>query len=143
MSVDEGEVGEAGEEGIEYGAVTSCLTVTCLMDDGSHIGGHLSLVIPPGRLDSSLVLTSMRSMFGARSPIMVHIAGQLDLWNSRYLREPLMTGEGEAATLNTAAYTGQLAADDVTGEIRSQLGAAAITPTTETRNGSFTIKLPA
>lgn len=44
MGLAEGVVGTgAPGEGIDYDEVSSCLTVTCLLADGTTVGGHLSL----------------------------------------------------------------------------------------------------
>jgi hypothetical protein len=140
MSVDEGEVGQgAAGEGIDYGAVTSCMTVTLVLDDGSYVGGHLSLLIPQGALDSTSVLPAMANLVGGRQVTWVHLAGQSDTWNTAYLDDPLFQGTGEGSTQNPA-YPNQLASNDLSGTICGYFGVDTSICSQEDREGAFTIK---
>jgi hypothetical protein len=142
MSVDEGQVDEAGPEGIEYGAVTSCMTVTCLLDDGNHVGGHLSLTIPDGRYDSASVLPAMWGLIGSRAVVLVHLAGNSDMWSPSYLTEPQWKGSGETADLNPF-YTEQPPVEDLGPTIFQYFGVDPSVCTQEYREGAFTITLTA
>lgn len=136
MALGEGEVGTGGAEGIEYAAVTSCLTVTCLLDDGTHVGGHLSLMRAAGALASDEVLPAMCSLIPTdRTTTAVHLAGMLDTWNSAYLTTPLFGDNGEVDPVYIGAY---LARDDLTGPVCATLG-ASVAASAEQRDGAFTI----
>src|SRR5580704_15847843 len=95
MGLGEGEVG-TGAGSIDYDGVTSCLTVTCLLADGSTVGGHLSLQRASGKLDSTEVLPAMRSLIGGKAITSVVIAGQTYRWNPAFLNLPLMTDAGDS-----------------------------------------------
>jgi hypothetical protein len=141
MALGEGEVGTAGPEGIEYGAVTSCLTATLLLDNGNHVGGHFSLVQAPGAYASNEVLSAMLSLIPSDATvIMVHVAGVLPLWNSAYFTEPLWVGVGEAADVNPA-YAGNVPGPDDVASYISYALAGGIPATSEEREGAFTITL--
>ena len=142
MSVDEGQVDEAGPEGIEYGAVTSCMTVTGLLDDGRHVGGHLSLTIPDGRYDSASVLPAMWGLVGGRTVVRVHLAGNGDMWSPSYLTEPQWVGSGESAVPNPY-YTDQPPLEDLGPTIFQYFNVDPSVCTQEYREGAFTITLAA
>ncbi|MEU9130552.1 hypothetical protein AB0D08_21045 [Kitasatospora sp. NPDC048540] len=90
----EGEVGEFGISGVPYAAVTTCLTVTCLLDDGNHVGGHLSLQRSGTALASDEVLPAMKGIVGSRRIVRMHLAGVLDSWSSDFLDVPYMDAQG-------------------------------------------------
>lgn len=141
MALLEGEVGTAGPEGIEYGAVTSCLTATLYLNNDTHVGGHFSLVQAPGGYASDEVLSAMYSLIPSDAQVLlVHVAGVLELWNPAYFTEPLWVGVGEAADVNPAYVNGVPAPDDVAGYISGVL-AGGIPATSESREGAFTIQL--
>jgi hypothetical protein len=103
MPLAEGQAGEfANVGGVPYTAVTSCLTVTCKIAGvtDTYVGGHLSLQVPSGRLDSSQVLPEMKRLINGRPVQRVHLAGVLDGWSDEYFNLPLYTGAGAAAVLN-------------------------------------------
>jgi len=139
MGLGEGEVGkgDAGA-GIEYASVTSCLTVTCLLDDGSYVGGHLSLM--KVGLDSTQVLPAMKDLIGNHQVTKIAIAGQLDTWNPAYFSKTLYNSDMGSNYLDQAPDTGQLASADTSSAVASALGSSAPT-TTESKEGSFTIKI--
>ena len=95
MAVEEGQVdtGAAGE-GISYSGVTSCLTVTCLIEDGGYVGGHLSLI--KKNINSAEVLPAMKQLIAGRGVAKVHLQGQLDMWNPQYFVIPLTSDTGES-----------------------------------------------
>jgi len=98
MALAEGEVGEF-KGGVEYTAVTTCLTVTCkLAGVGDHyVGGHLSLQAPADKLDSSQVLPEMKKLIKGRETSTLHLAGKLDRWSEKYLEKPLFAWSGNTA----------------------------------------------
>ncbi len=139
MAVGEGEVDTSVKDaGVEYSGVDTCFTVTCLLEDGSYVGGHIALMVPGGKLDSSQVLGDMKGRFGGQKVTKVHIAGALENWNPAYLRDPFFIGDD----FNTAKYPEPPSQGDVTDEVRSQLGLDGGTAfTTEQKKGPFTVKL--
>jgi hypothetical protein len=137
MPLSEGQVGTGQSgSGIEYSGVTSCLTVTCLLDDGSYVGGHLSL--QQVEKDSTEVLPAMKDLIAGRKVTKVVVAGQLDTWNPAYFNRPLYNANMESNYLTEAPTTGQLNSADTSSAIANALGTDA-PMTTETREGRFTI----
>jgi hypothetical protein len=137
MPLSEGQIGSGQSgSGIDYSGVTSCLTVTCLLDDGSYVGGHLSLL--KVEKDSTEVLPAMKDLIGARKVTKVVVAGQLDTWNPAYFTKPLYDEEMKSNYLGEAPDTGQLHSADTSYAIANALGTDAPV-TTESREGSFTI----
>ena len=103
MPLAEGETGEfVNAGGVEYTGVSSCLTVTCKLAGlpETYIGGHLSLQVPTGKLDSSKVLPEMRRLINGRKIEQVHLAGVLNQWSDKYFERPLFTGTGATAVQN-------------------------------------------
>jgi hypothetical protein len=135
MALDEGDVGE-GTGSIEYGGVSSCLTVTCLLEDGTTVGGHLSLM--KKTRDSSEVLPAMKDLIKGRKVTKIHLAGVLDCWNPRYLTTPLFNSSGDS---NYASEGGQLASEDMSDAVKSGLGADGAVVTSEEKEGAFTIDM--
>lgn len=116
MPLAEGEVGEfVNKGGASYTAVTSCLTVTCKIAGvpDTYVGGHLSLQVPPGKLDSSEVLPAMKKLINGRKIERVHLAGVLDGWSEKYFTKPLFTGAGADAELNYADLPNATNADSL------------------------------
>jgi len=149
MPLAEGEIGEfAGAGGVEYTGVSSCLTVTCKIagPPDTYVGGHLSLQVPSGKLDSSKVLPEMRRLIGGRTIEKVHLAGVLDQWSSKYFEVPLFTGAGAAAKQNYDPLPQVTEANAlkwaVVGALLNYDEDAPVPPTTtETRRGGFKIAL--
>jgi hypothetical protein len=140
MPLGEGEVG-TGQTGITYSTVTSCLTVTCRMDDGTYVGGHLSLTPTGGGQVSTEVLPAMVQEFQGRKVTAVKLVGQEDLWNPLFLDEtPETVGAAGGKGVMTAA--GEIIPGDMEQAIRAKLGLdATVNVTQETRNGDFTIDI--
>jgi hypothetical protein len=136
MALAEGEVG-TGTGTIEYSGVSSCLTVTCLLDDGTTVGGHLSLLRVSGKLDSTEVLPKMKELIGSKPVTGVAIVGKLDTWNPAYFDKPLFKDDGERN------YESDLERDSVLGAVAEKLGLDTYNITVEDRTGSFTITPPA
>jgi hypothetical protein len=137
MPLSEGQIGTGQSgSGVEYTGVTSCLTVTCLLDDGSYVGGHLSL--QKVEKDSTEVLPAMKDLIGGRKVSKVIVAGQLETWNPAYFTKPLYNNNMESNYLSEAPDTGQLQSADTSSAITNALGTDAPV-STETREGSFTI----
>jgi hypothetical protein len=148
MPLAEGQEGEFGAGGVPYTAVTSCVTVTCKLDvtPAAYVGGHLSLSVPPGRLDSSQVLPAMKQRIAGRTIAKIHVAGRLDAWNDAYLTKPLFTGAGANAVSNYDTELPNTAEGALASVILGQLidwdGDSPLpSPTHETREGAFTIAL--
>jgi hypothetical protein len=140
MPLGEGEVG-TGQTGIAYTTVTSCLTVTCLMDDGSYVGGHLSLTPTGGGRVSTEVLPAMVQEFQGKKVAAVKLVGQKDLWNPLFLDE---TPEvvGAAGGKGVITDKGAIVPGDMEQAIRTKLGLdASVNVTQETQNGDFTIAM--
>jgi hypothetical protein len=137
MALAEGEVG-TGSGSIEYSGVTSCLTVTCLLEDGSTVGGHLSLQRVAGKLDSTEVLPQMASQIGGKKIVSVVLAGQLDRWNPAFLTKPLYADDGtnnygDAVPGRDSMWSGVQAAlgfgyDDVQFDTQDKNDSFTITP---------------
>ena len=134
MALEEGEEG-TGNGSIDYGGVTSCMTVTCLLADGSTVGGHLSLQRHPGKHDSTEVLPAMQTLIGGKKITSVVLAGQMDLWNPAYLQLPAMKDNGEGN------YQPPLAGDSMWSAIFDffRLDLDDVKTEQQTINGSFTI----
>jgi hypothetical protein len=149
MPLAEGETGEfMNVGGVEYTGVSSCLTVTCKIAGvpDTYVGGHLSLQVPAGKLDSSQVLPDMRRLINGRQIERVHLAGVLDQWSDEYFSKPLFTGAGAGSVQNydplpqvSAANT--LAWVAVGNLVGLDYAGAMPKISTETRTGAFTITL--
>jgi hypothetical protein len=94
MLLSEGQVwtGQSGG-GTDYSGVASCLTVTCLPDDGSYVGGHLRLL--KVEKDSTGVLLAMQDLIGGRKVSKVVVAGQLDTVEPGLLHQIAVQREDE------------------------------------------------
>jgi hypothetical protein len=137
MPLGEGEVG-SGHGSIDYAAVTSCLTVTCLLDDGSCVGGHLSLMRKAGALDSTEVLPAMVSLIPQdRTVLLIHLAGELATWNPGYFTTPLMDDAGESNYKDQP--NGQLPEGDCSADVAAAFGVDASVVSSEDQTGAFTI----
>jgi hypothetical protein len=132
MALGEGEVG-TGTGSIDYASVTSCLAITCLLEDGTTVGGHLSLFKASGALASNEVLPAMKELIGGRTVKKIVIAGELDTWNPAYFDLPLFDDQGQPN------YQGEQQAYDVSGSVGSRLGALDALTELVPRNGTFTI----
>lgn len=148
MPLAEGEVGEfVNKGGASYTAVTSCLTVTCKIAGvpDTYVGGHLSLQVPSGKLDSSKVLPAMKKLINGRRIERVHLAGVLDGWSNEYFTKPLFTGAGTDAQLNYPELPNATREDSLVGIVLLEHlidwnGESALPQTSyETKKDQFTI----
>ena len=76
------------EEGINYGAVTSCLTATAVSPDGSKTAIHMVLVPSEEQTKASDLFKAFTSILRdspTRTDSKVTIAGILDFWDPSYL----------------------------------------------------------
>jgi len=137
MALAEGEEG-TGTGSIDYAEVTSCMTVTCLLEDGSAVGGHLSLQRKAGKHDSTEVLPAMQTLIGGKKVTSVVLAGQMDLWNPAYLQKPAISDAGEnnhdpalsGDSMWSAIFDAfSLDLDEVKTEQKTLNGSFTITPT--------------
>lgn len=93
ISIPEGrvEVAPVGA-GIRYGAVTSCMTVTCYLDDGRKAGAHMVLVTGDGaQLASHQILSALRGRLDGKVG-KVELIGDFESWQTKYLKLPAFEG---------------------------------------------------
>jgi hypothetical protein len=137
MALAEGEVG-TGEGSIEYSAVTSCLTITCLLDDAAktHVGGHASLMRKGDHYGSTEILDRMSEKIpGERTVIKILIAGALGSWHPDFLTDtPYIDDLG-----NKNYDPVQIGPCD--SEVASHFGVDSGVVTSENKEGGFTITL--
>ncbi|MET9821666.1 MULTISPECIES: hypothetical protein [Streptomyces] len=87
QTVAEGEVKSVGPGGtITYPSVTSCLTITVYLRDGSKVGGHASLLQMSGGMYSDQILPAIRSQVGEGRVEKIDVSGAVSAWNPAYLR---------------------------------------------------------
>lgn len=136
MALEEGQVGRADGE-IEYSAVTSCLTITCLLDDAArtHVGGHASLMRKGNNYGSTEILGRMSDLIPGGSVLKVHIAGALGSWHPDYLLDtPYIDDEGNK-------NYDQVQIGPCESDVAAHFGVNVGVVTSENKEGGFTIRL--
>jgi hypothetical protein len=135
MGLAEGEVGK-GADGIEYDGVDSCLTVTVELEDGSYVGGHLSLYKAGSGLDSTQVLGAMKDLIAGAKATGVKLAGQLSTWNPIFLDHTIESGEAGGA------FKGDFIDEkDMKDAVLDKLGLSGTSVSSEDKTGSFKVSL--
>jgi hypothetical protein len=136
MGLAEGQIGVgAVGEGITYDGVSSCLTVTCLLEDGTYVGGHLSLQKQGSGLDSTEVLPAMKQLIGCQKPMKVTISGVLDQWSPAFFDLPFISASGDFN------YGEDVSVGDTSYAVLSALDASGATVEQNTATGTFNVKL--
>lgn len=91
--IAEGQVGiaPAGSD-ITYGAVTSCMTVTCHFNDGRKAGAHMVLATDGStQLSSHEILPALRSCLNG-TVARVELVGDFESWQTKYFTLPAFEG---------------------------------------------------
>ncbi|MFF4403499.1 hypothetical protein ACFY2W_21145 [Streptomyces sp. NPDC001262] len=111
VRITEGQVAETGPGGtIVYPSVTSCLTVTVRLRDGSKVGAHASLFQVPGAYRSDAILAAVKQRVGARAVRAVEVRGAVGAWDPGYFTKAIEAyGDGEAVPYPTRPDPGGLA----------------------------------
>ncbi|MBB4893624.1 hypothetical protein FHS39_002655 [Streptomyces olivoverticillatus] len=98
VRITEGQVAETGPGGtIVYPSVTSCLTITVRLRDGSKVGAHASLFQVPGELRSDEILAAVKRRMARRPVAAVEVRGAVGAWYPGYFTKAIESyGEGES-----------------------------------------------
>lgn len=100
VEISEDHVGIAGPaDTINFGAVTSCMTITCLLDDGSKVAAHL--VQFGGSPDKTLM--ALKAAVQGKTVTKVVAMGDGDSWGPT-----LQTSEQITAASGATSYVKQL-----------------------------------
>jgi len=121
-----------------YPSVTSCLTITCLLEDAerTHLGGHASLQQKEGKLPSTKILPEMVALKPAdKAVVAIRLAGALSAWNSSYLTSQV--------AIETDGTRNQPTGDaDCKGAVAAAFGVSTdIVTTRDTPDGDVTVEL--
>ncbi|MER5974799.1 hypothetical protein ABT112_34775 [Streptomyces sp. NPDC002055] len=101
LRLTEGQVGEVRPGGtLLYPSVTSCLTVTVRLADGTKVGAHASLFQVPGEYRSDRILAAVKDRTGARAVRAVEVRGAVGAWEPSYFTRAIESyAEGEQVPL--------------------------------------------
>lgn len=74
----------ASGQGINFGAVTSCMTVTCILADGSKVAGHA------WQFGYDHILSSIKSKLSGRTVSEILVAGVGGVWTPDFENQATM-----------------------------------------------------
>jgi hypothetical protein len=86
----EGHVVDAGAtDGIDFGGVTSCMTITCLLADGSKVAAHDAIF----QRVQPQIFTALKGQIAGRAVSKVITAGAGSMWTPRMTSQTQLSNE--------------------------------------------------
>jgi hypothetical protein len=137
MGLAEGQVG-TGEGSIEFDGISSCLSITCLLDDDehTHVGGHASLMRKDDALRSTEIMAAMSAQIPSdRKVLKVHLAGVLGSWHPDYLTAKPLYGDDKEQNYDSVQI------GDCDSVVAAHFGVSTDVVTSKSEEGNVKVEL--